>query len=136
MREIQAVTEGVVLHIRKGLGNQRSKEFKDYVTNLLEAKKGGVDLSSIQPPMMTDQAVIKVEAGFVVESKTGVEGGISIKIFNAGGSYSKRVNETLHLSVELHMVSPGAPDFAAIETMSVDELTSLLKVFENDAPGT
>ena len=123
------MNEGLVA-MRESVGNQRLKEYAAYVQNLIQAKEAGIDPSLIQFPMMTDRVRQGIDAAFAMKSDLSGEGGIEFSFIKLGGSYGKEQQESGRLKIDMEFMSVGAPDFVALQELSVDDLKKLLEVVE------
>ena len=128
--QISRITLDTMNGIREGVGKARGDEFLEYVETLILAKENGLDIDSLQQPMLVDEVRQGVEAALSSTIDKGVEGGVSWKILEAKGSYGSEVSQGLRLKVDMAFSSAGRPDIVALQEMSVEDLKKLQEVIK------
>lgn len=128
--EIQTIVVQTMLGIRQGVGQCRIAEFKAYLEDLIQAKEAGLEVSTVQLPMMTDRVKQGCEGAIAIKTDLNAEGGIQISLIKLGGSYGKSTQEAIKIKVDMEFMSPGSPDFERIAALSVEDLRKLMEVVE------
>lgn len=127
---ITKVTLDTMVGIRKAVGECRVQEFAGYIRALIEAKKGGLDVNTILFPMLSDNVKQGVEAALSSRTTAGVGGGVTWQIAELNANYGTEKSQGIHVKVDMNFRSTGAPDFAVIQAMSVEQLEKLLLVVD------
>ena len=126
--QISKITLDCMMGIREGVGRCRVKEFNSYIENLIQIKEAGIDVNTIQFPMLSDRVKQGVEAALSSKSEVGVEGGATWQIATLGASYGKEKQQGIKVNVSMEFMSVGSPDFIAIQALSVEDLKKLMEV--------
>ena len=126
--QISKITLDCMMGIREGVGRCRVKEFNSYIENLIQIKEAGIDVNTIQFPMLSDRVKQGVEAALSSKSEVGVEGGATWQIATLGASYGKEKQQGIKVNVSMEFMSVGSPDFTAIQALSVEDLKKLMEV--------
>ena len=121
----------LILGVRDAIGQARTQEHREYVTNLVEAKNAELDVNAIKLPMLTDRATVEIEATLIKKSALDVEGGVVWTIASAAAKYGMDKSESARALIRLETYSADVPDTAAMKEWSVDELNRFLTNVEN-----
>ena len=120
---------GEIVEATRGkVGAFRNKEFGNFIKDLIAAKEGGLDLTTIQLPLLSDSAEVGVEVFLSVKKDLSVEGGFIYSIISLGGKYGKYEQTSAKVNVSLKFYSAGAMDLEKVVEMSPEELTKLLEI--------
>ena len=120
---------GEIVEATRGkVGAFRNREFGNFIEDLIKAKEGGLDVSTIQLPLLSDSAEVGVEVFLTVKKNLSAEGGFTYALITLGGKYGKEEQTAAKVNVSLKFYSAGAMDLEKVVEMSPEELTKLLEI--------
>lgn len=131
--QITQIALDTMIGIRNAVSEVRKSEFASYIKNLIEAKNGGLDVSMLPMPLLSDRVQQGLEAALSARSTGGASGGVTWTIVELAGNFAKDTQQGIKIKVDMEFMSMGAPSLARMQELSVEELKKLLEVVEVDS---